>query len=253
VEEFLWNIAAVDRRLISNADAESKRTYTLIGGVLLFLIGFIFLSVFFTFHIAFKSWLMAGMIGGLMAFIITIVYWLNLLTLEPNMLPHIKEKGVWVSVAIRITVVLLFSFYITSCFVIFITHYLIGYGHDGNKILEDLLWFYENNTISAVIIQLLGSVIFLSPILLKLKLKDKGEYFYAKGVVEKKLIRDHYLEFKSHYSKVQNRIEAFPLKFEENYTDPPFNTKKKVREIEFKSQEDFLVLMIGEPKNHAFE
>ena len=248
MEEFLWNIAVGDKRLMIKADAESKKVYSQIGGILLFLICFIFICVFFTFHISFKGWLLAFFVGGLMAFIITVIYWLNLLTLEPNMLPHIKEKGVWIAVAIRITVVLLFSFYINSCFLIVVSHYVLGFEYESDEILNALLWFYNTNLVSAVTIQVVCSFIFLLPILLKLRLKDKGEYFFAKGKVEEKIIQDHYAEFKSHYSKVQNRIGVFPVKFTEDYFDPPFNTKKKVREIEMKSQKDFLVLMVGEPK-----
>ena len=91
--------------------------------------------------------------------------------------------------------------------------------------------FLEKHMAITILNYVLVIALFLAPIVLKLFLRQKNEYFFEKGLFERSIIRDHYQEFKNNYEKIHNSFNNFPLIYGENYVDPPFNTEKMCFEM----------------------
>lgn len=191
----------------------------------------------------------AIIVGGVLSFLIITIYRLTLITLEPNMLPHEEKWGISVAVVLRVVFVLLFAFYVASCIVIAANVDLFWWENSDTKkgILQVLFDFRSDNPEWIFIIYIVTTIVFLVPIVLKLFLKDKGEYFSLKGIEEKKIIREHYKDFKVHYSRTFKNRFGLEKDYVELYKNPPFNTIRIDKpEPKLKSQNDFMKLFFDE-------
>ncbi len=270
MKKFLWQIAGGDFTLLEKSGNESKRSYTIIG-LIFFLCSIITYFAFFGLFLGvFELYVVAVFGAALLTFIVSNIYRLNLLTLEPNSLPIISKNNSVISADIfRFTIILVFAVFVSKCIETSVlglsikqeldlhgeknmSHYTVETGKmfiqqmiELNKRFPEI-WFF---TIFLVLF-------FLSPIYLKTRLNKKNEYFSLKSKRDTQLVKDEYQKFKKellaiyrntykYYSAIHPNFQKEFSKHEEKYKDPPFNTIKKSNVQKFHS-DDFINLKAWE-------
>ncbi len=88
--------------------------------------------------------------------------------------------------------------------------------------------------------------IFILPVLLKIFISISSEYYLIKQQIQRKLIDNHYAEFKKKYNSLF--IQSFPevnLSYPNNFSDPPYNTIPR-KGPDHLNQEDFIKWLCDE-------
>jgi hypothetical protein len=239
MKSFFWNLAVGDQQILYKTKDTSGQTFKFLGAVICFLWAFTFLNIIGVFFELFGNFITAVLIGSILSFMILTIYRLNLISLEPNMLPHIKEKGLGLATIIRLSMVLLFSFYITSAFVIQIS-VLIYHHNDISNLIKVFELFYKKNQTITITIFCIVSILFILPILIKYRLRKNNEYFNIKGKIEKDIIESDYKKFIKYYKQLFSENYNIAPKIGVNYQDPPYNTIKKQKGTNLKCEDDFI-------------
>lgn len=82
--------------------------------------------------------------------------------------------------------------------------------------------------------------IFLVPVHLKIFIHKDSIFYKTKHYTESHLVRYEYEKFKEKYSKLYKAMYDINVQYTEHYVDPPFNTKRKIDEIEALTEDDLL-------------
>lgn len=272
----LWKIAGGDPQLLGISNKESQYSFTIIG--ILFIVVNLFTAIGFfgLFYGVFHS-IITSLFGTLvLGFLVSNIYRLNLISLEPHTLPIVKEDATlfW-TYLLRYSTITMLAFFVSKTFEMsFINLFenvgLIHYG-DSTKYMDHLI---EINTehlwvwmITALII-----LLFIIPIYLKSRLKDHQEYFSLKERRDIRIVRENhnlilqekesilknlFSTFKNDVEQIEKEhsvsIKQYPKIFPPHrdyfsyslptslFKDPPFNTKlKEKKKINYKSSSDFL-------------
>lgn len=83
-------------------------------------------------------------------------------------------------------------------------------------------------------------LLFLWPLYLKYSERRLERYYAQKRRIERSMVLDEYESFKHNYSSALKGITGLDITFYEPYEDPPFNTRKKSKSLQLKTQEDLL-------------
>lgn len=275
--EFFWKIVGGDPFILNRSGKQSKNWF-LILGILFCILVILTFSAFFGLFYGVLANILSALIGALiLTFILKNLYRLVIISLEPSTLPVIKEhkKKPW-AYFIRITIVVLIGAFVAKC----IETMLFGHWVD-NKVIGDLTQYFGPITISKFeessyfilhmkelnihypFINLLTLMIvsfYVIPIIIKHRLKRRNEYYQIRRAIDKKIVEENYIEFKSLYTRVLQNIYArrreedklylrelfnskspkYSYRYLQRYHDEPFNTKPIQKNFSFKTTSEFL-------------
>ena len=279
MKEFIWKIAGADIQILNHSNEESRRNFLIVGIFYLFINTLIFYSFFGLFEKVYSSVGTGVFLGLILTFLISNIYRINMMSLDPPSLPIPRSKGsVKAAIIIRYTMVALFALFVSK-----IGETAIFYGtqdlnvhlevvakyQNSSGINESELFFMHlkwlNKEHPAVWLITIGiAFIFLYPIYLKRKLFGNHEYFRIKYRSDTKLVEDSYAAAKDELDSIYVRkylnycalkkdpnlspfipedylIKKYTIQ-ESKYHDPPFNTRKVKKENNLKSHSDFISL-----------
>ena len=295
MQRFLWRIAGADCSILERSGKESQYSFYVIGLLYVLIIGMTYIGFFGMFWGMFNSpgsdqsafgHFLSAFIGSLvLSYLISNIYFLNLMSLEPKTLPVADEtSSLWLTNIVRYTTVIMFAFFVSKNieYVVFDFFNLIGVFdfeyHDGY--MDNLIRLNKENPGTWVITCMIIAL-FIAPILLRQRLNKAHEYYMNRRITDKKIVIDHYENcqilreetLKQHYAEYRilsdrffgkqaehmlttkdYRIKELKLKlqrmqFEKSpskYMDEPFNTKVKKVELQYKSSEDFLKAILDQ-------
>lgn len=253
MKTFLWKIAGGDCELLEISGNASQRNFKLIGLLYLLINFIVYSAVLGMFYGIFKS-LFTSILGAIVfGFLITNIYRLNLISLEPRTLPAILKPGSLVlSHIIRYLTISLFAVFVSKNFEMLLVNFveeleIITYSGSQTYLIhmketnlsQPWLWFMTSAVWS----------LFIIPIYLKHRLHRSMEYYSIKEKRDIRLVIEDYLKFKSFYKDKMSEIYSkYKLVNDQReysepkkiFIDEPFNTKILVEEPNFKSGSDFL-------------
>lgn len=267
MDSFYWKIVGGDISILEQSGKRSQNSFKTIGKLFLTIVVIIFFSFFGLFLGVFDSYFIAFFGGLILTFLISVIYLLNLISLEPTTLPILKSKGsTFLSYFIRVSTVVMFAVFVSKCLETSILGFLVD--DDISKInLKEFIDNYSNRE-SQMFVQhmiLLNKtypkvwyitsivvVLFLIPIVLKHRLKKQNEYFAIKERRDTDFVISEHKTFKkelySLYKRIYNGYSSLKKEdrkdFREHpikYMDEPFNLKK-IEFKDFQSSDDFIYL-----------
>ena len=252
--------------MLKQSGEESQKSFYLIGMLYLIIMSVNFIGFLGLFYGIFDNFFIAIFCSFVMGFIISIIYLLALISLEPPVLPFVKEPGsIIFANIIRLTIVIAFALFVGKCMEmiligLFESFSLIKYeGTDGY--LSHMLFMNEKYP-AIWFVTLLNILLFLAPIYIRKKLNKASEYYSVKRKYDRKMVEDNYSSFIKIRDELYRKMSydltlelpvnslsisdveitersIKPLKHIEKYTNPPFNTKKKKKEKVYKSSKEF--------------
>jgi hypothetical protein len=287
----LWKLAGADCQILEQSGAESQRSFYVIGILYAIVIALTFIGFFGLFWGLFRSnnetqaddfgaHLLSALIGSLvLCFLVSNIYILNMLSLEPNPLKNATTSNISSNI-VRGAFVFMFAFFVSKNIEMIIFNLLdaigiirlnsrLGYMNDLMRMNKEnpMIWFL---TICII-------ALFFVPIILRYRLEKKAnEYYLHRRIVEKDLILSEYKQFlvlkeeilKRHYAQYQVVLaEHFHWKFDPSivnkdielqhhyhflssrtyrphvskFSNEPFNTKLKKKEsLNIKDSQEFL-------------
>jgi len=233
---FLWKLAGADIQILNKSGKKSQFLFSVIG-VLLFLIFFlIYFGVFGLFTVVFKSSLIFTLFGTLViGFLISTIYRINMISLEPNPLPIKDDKtSKFLSNSIRYLTIGLFAFFIGKFIEIYCMYLFSTIRLEDMKIT--LIFNTSKHLLSLKLISLIVFILFIIPIVLANRLKTGNEFYRNRFKIYSKIVLNHYNETKNikeksyailyNEYKQYNEIKKFKSHISK-YEDEPFNTKLK--------------------------
>jgi hypothetical protein len=240
---------------LKDSGEQSQQRFLLIGTLYVFINLIIFFSFFGLFVGVFERFL-AGVFGAfLMTFVIGNIYRLTLISLEPQTLPTISQKGsLRASMFVRYIVVCLFAIFVAKS----LETTLFGYLVDGEveSHMESLVsrgeskFVYQESSLFLEhmimlnkhqpwvwVITVLVVLFFVAPIVLRSALRKRKEYYSIKKIIDKAMVDDFYKNTKSSLHQLyinlyrqREKVTGKKLSFQghhERYYDPPYNTRLK--------------------------
>lgn len=280
MRSFLWKIAGADYKILEKAGKESQYSFWLIGMLYLIVIFITFIGFLGMFWGIFDK-IIPTIVGTcVLGFLVTTIYRLSLISLEPNTLPVIIEKkSLVLTFTVRYFILILFAFFVSKSFemVIVSTIETLGFlNYNGSsgymfhliKINKEQPWVW--------LITLLTILLFIIPIYLRHRLNKANQYYLLRRISDKELVKNEHQKFietkeeilKQVYNQYTNLSNSFfehknglfynqTLSVETNkiksqlnaktfvqhpkkFTDEPFNTKRIVTKRKLKNSEDFL-------------
>jgi hypothetical protein len=245
---FLWRIVGADVEILLKSGDDSKESFTRIGRLYLIVNCITYLSLFGLFFGIFENLIISLSSSIVFGFLITNIYLLNLISLEPRSLPVSIEIGsVVLANIIRYTTIFLFAIFISKSFEMLLFGFFNSssfQNYDGSKGFVFQLFQLNNDNPALWILTSIIVSLFIYPIYLRHRLQRTNEYYSIKQKKEIKLVRQEYLKFKEyHYKFMSNVYSKKKSKYVEpklKFIDPPFNTKRVDKDGGFKSVDDFL-------------
>ena len=259
MRKFLWKIAGGDCQILEKSGTESQNSFWIIGILYLFVNLIIVVSFLGMFLGIFDDFLLSIIGTCVLGFLISNIYKLNLLSLEPYTLPIKIETGsVVFTHIIRYTTVIAFAFFVSKCF-----EMVIILGFESTGVLRNIsgsegymMHLFRVNREYPIVwfITFFVMLLFILPIYLRHRLNKAKEYYSLKERRDIRLVIEHheqflkikeniYIEIYSSYEKFRIiKIYQTPKK---KYTDEPFNTKENVVDRNLKSSEDFLEAILN--------
>jgi len=263
---FIWTMAGAECELLERSGKDSQYSFFVIGLLYLIIIGLTFIGFFGLFWGVFRGEVsedgvvqsvhypfFTALIGGLvLGFLVSNIYRLNLISLEPKTLP-VKEENTSLVVThvLRYTTVLLFAFFVSKNIEMEILNIIesagIFYFNLNEGYIDHMVRMNKEQSWLWIITFVIG-FIFLFPIFLRRRLNKSFEYYSLKEKRDIRLVREQYEEF----LMIKNQILTnFYLKYkavgiekrynyQKLYKDEPFNTKRIDIERDLGTSDDFL-------------
>jgi hypothetical protein len=271
---FLWKIAGADCEILEKSGRDSQYSFYIIGVLYIIVTFLTFLGFFGLFWGVFRSQTIihpngieyrqgypffSALIGGsVLGFLVSNIYRLNLISLEPNTLPVKKEdSSLFFTNFIRYSTIVLFAFFVSKNIEMEVVNILESAG----IFPFDLREFYMNHMLRmnreqpwVWVITGLIILVFIAPIYLRHRLNRAHEYYILKRIRDKELVKNDYKKAKiikedllrnlyKEYQKVNiSKTYNIPVS---RYSDEPFNTKEIIIERKLNSSEDFLEAIIN--------
>jgi hypothetical protein len=292
MRRFLWKIAGADCEILQQSGRDSQNSFLIIGILYLIIIILTYVGFFGMFWGLFRSgselfeqrivtqFVTASTGSMVMCFLVSNIYFLNLMSLEPKTLPVPKDDGSkWLTNIVRYSTVILFAFFVSKnveveLFNLFESMGMFTFDHKLGY-MDDLIRMNQQNPIVWMLtILIIG--LFILPIYLRHRLNRAHEYYMHKRLRDKVLVkgdydwyltikedilREKYLGYELLYKKYfedrdfLERVskDAHLLRTEKllktrkykeqikKYSDEPFNTKeRKSDDYPYKTSRDFL-------------
>jgi hypothetical protein len=266
MKEFVWKLAGADCELLARSGKDSQYSFYVIGLLYLIVIGLTFLGFFGLFWGVFRGeidpngysssndfpFLTAILGGSLLGFLVSNIYRLNLMTLEPKTLP-VKEENASLVLAhvIRYSTILLFAFFVSKNIEMEIVNVMesagLFYFNVNEGYMDHMVRMNEEQPWLWVITIIIG-IIFLLPVLLRRRLNRTFEYYSIKERRDIRLVLEQYEDFLKVKSQVLSdyyrEYGALGLnkqyRYRKIFKDEPFNTKKIEVDRNMGSNDDFL-------------
>ncbi len=256
---FLWKIAGGDCELLNKSGRESQFSYSVIG-ILFLLVNFVtYLAFFGLFWGVFHNPVFAVLGSLVLGFLITNIYRLNLLSLEPNTLPVIQTAGSIVGAnLVRFITVILFAFFISKCLETTMFGYLVDdeitqrfkiSRFEGSRMYIQHMLALNKSCPEIWFFTLVNMCLFLSPVYLKYRLNKGREYFLYKRIRDKELVKNEFAFFTNLKDDIYAQLYAkkdgnyLYVPPQSPYSDAPFNSiRRSSPEIKLKSTSDFVNL-----------
>jgi hypothetical protein len=280
MRHFLWKIAGADYKILEKAGKDSQYSFWLIGLLYLIVIIITFIGFLGLFWGVFDNIIPTVVGTSVLGFLVTTIYRLSLISLEPNTLPVIVEKkSLVLTYFVRYFILILFAFFVSKTFEMIIVNFIekIGFlNYDGSSgYMRHLI---EVNTTQPWIwmITVFVIILFITPIYLRHRLNRANQYYLLRRVSDKELVKQEHQKFiqtkeeilKQVYQQYSNLANSFfehknglfynqsvseeinkiksQLKSKtfvshpKKFIDEPFNTKRIVTKRILKKSDDFL-------------
>jgi len=261
MKEFFWKLAGADEFILKRSGESSRYSFALIGFSYCVVYAITFLSLFGFFWGVFHYFLIAFLGATIFSFLIGNIYRVVLISLEPQTLPVLREKGSIVfAYSIRVATVLLFAFFVSKCFETMLFGHWVDafiegelarkYGvskFDTSEMFVEHMKVLNQQYPAIWLITILISIIFLYPVFLRHVLKGKHEYYDLKREIDKKLVLQEYAKFEVIRDKIYISLYAmykdsgkYFKPHAKVYEDMPFRTKKVTKSGASKTMDDFI-------------
>lgn len=264
MQYFFSKMAGADCAILEKSGEESQRRFQLIGWLFVVVVCCMLFAFIGLFWKVFESFIIALLAALVVTFLVSSIYRLNMLSLEPPTLRDQDElKTKLVTHFIRYFSITLFAFFTAKC----MEGLLFGNLADPDVLrMSDQFGLPRGNLFVEHVIQLsihhpwvwiftAGIVLlFLLPVVLKFRLRQRKEYFSLKKAIEIRMVLTNHDHCKSLLEKLHRRAYAayrpnkrltvVPQykKHECKYSDEPFNTKKIPHEAKYRPSKDFVHL-----------
>jgi hypothetical protein len=292
----LWKLAGADCQILERSGTESQRSFYVIGILYAIVIALTFIGFFGLFWGLFRSnnetqaddfgsHLLSALIGSsIISFLVSNIYFLNMMSLEPKTLPVREDtSSKIITNFIRVGFITMFAFFVSKNIEMEIFNLFNAFGlftfdsHFGY--MDDLMRMNkENPMIWLITVLIIG--LFLFPIVLRKRLEKAHEYYLHRRIIEKDLVLSEHRQFlllkeeilKAHYAQYMAVVkDKFHGKFDlsrldtdvelqhhynflksrtfrphaSKFSDEPFNTKLKKKEsLNVKDSQDFLAAIL---------
>jgi hypothetical protein len=238
---------------------DSQRSYLVIGLLFLIINIVVYSSFFGLFNGIFDS-ILVKLLGTLvLGFLVTNIYRINLMSLEPRTLPVIIDgKSFFLTFVVMYITVVLFAFFVSKCFEMIIVGIFENAGvikYDGASGYMYHLTEMNRNQPWVWLITIGIGVLFVAPVYLRHRLNKAHEYYSFKKKRDIRLVQEDYKKFKEKHSETIEKIYSNYSNFgvtkkyyrpSVQFSDEPFNTKRIVVRREFKTNSDFLKDILGD-------
>lgn len=246
-------MAVADCSILEKSGRDSQYSYFVIG-MLYTLIGFIAFSGFFAmFYGVFDSIFSAIIGAGIIGFLISNIYRLTLISLEPHTLPRNEPLGSLIfSYVLRYLTILAFAFFVSKCFEMLIIDLIDLVMRKDNLSLMDydgssgyMEHMMESNrskpwlwSITALIM-----LLFVSPIYMRHRLNRSHQYYKLKYRRDVRLVKEKYDEYSENKERLyrqlfENYSELADRKMSQNIISSEVELiRNDLRKITFKRHE----------------
>lgn len=208
MKQFFWIISGADIELLKQCKDESQQRFAQVGLniVVVYLLIFTSFSIFIWHE--FDNIFMSFFVASIVTFLIGSIYQINLLNLEPNSLPYIPSNGTkFVSFLVHYTTIALFGFFVSKILeTIFFGQFALEAENmrllkfnkfDTNTEFIHQMMILNQKYPVIYVITVSVIILFVLPIFLKKKLKNKSlEYYKLKSERDERLVLNDYRVFK---------------------------------------------------------
>lgn len=235
MKRFLWKIAGAECQILEKSGGDSQRSFYIIGLLYLIVIFSTFIGFFGLFWGVFRGKVIlengdysydypfvSALLGGLvLGFLVTNIYKLNLMSLEPNTLPVQKENSSKILTHfIRYSTIVLFAFFVSKNIEMEIVNILESSGifsFDMKEGYMEHLLRMNREQPWVWVITILTILIFVAPVYLRHRLDRAHEYYSLKERRDIRLVLEHnhiYSEIKvvlyrKYYSRYNELYQAY--------------------------------------------
>lgn len=263
MKEICWKLVGADCFILSQSGNKSQKIFLTLGILYALLSVITFISVSGLF-LGIFDFLFLSILGAfIFTFIISNLYRLVLITLEPTTLPIATEnKTKFWAYLVRVTVVILLATFVSKVIeTMLFGHWVdnlveeemrrvVGQGNfkqfdQSSHFVEHLIklniHFPQINALTLFIVSL-----YVIPVVIKHRLKKEKQYYDLKRKIDKRIVVEEYQKMLSVKTNLLKNVclkNNRPYKYHQIYKDEPFNTLLiKKEETNNKSQNDFLTL-----------
>ncbi|BDB53080.1 hypothetical protein GENT11_13920 [Flavobacterium ammonificans] len=230
IKKSLFKLSGEDYSIISVGSKKIQFYFSTIGLLVLLILLFSFVSaLYFTEHLFHNFFADIG-VGLVWGYVVTNMYVLLLYTITPEILPiRIRKKDKYIAKSITFNISMVYRIFVVILLALIIAQPLnVLILKPGSKALAyDIKYLLATNPIASIN-SFIVIAIFLLPIYFKYSIRNLGEFYEKKAVIEKRIIEDDYKDFKIKYSiQLENNILKFNNHVWENLT--PFLEKLEKR------------------------
>lgn len=263
MKDFFWRLVGADCYILSRSSYKSQKAFLMLGMLYAFLTTLTFISFFGLFLGVFKGYILSFFGAAIFTFIISNMYRLVIISLEPSTLPVLIEyKTKFWAYLIRTVIVILLAAFISKVIeTMFFGHWVDeiieaetrkNVGELNVKLFDKSTYFVRHiiklnihypliNILTFIIISL-----YILPIIIKHKLKRGNQYYQLKRIIDTKIVIDEYKRMLKVKKDVLSEVcmsNGRLYNYTPKYHDEPFNTKKIKKEKENgMNHDDFLKL-----------
>lgn len=261
MKEICWKLVGADCIILYQSARKSQIAFLTLGILYAFLSTITFISFFGLFFGVFDGLILSLVGAFIFTFIVSNLYRLVIITLEPSTLPVAKEhKTKFWAYLVRVSIVVLLATFIAKV----IETMLFGHWVDGiveekishinrtgriNQYRESALFVehLKQLNIHYPLINLMTVFIvtlYVIPVVIKHRLKKRNQYYQTKRLIDKQLVKAEYrkmLQVKEELLKPVCAANYRPYQYVKKYADEPFNIRNINTKVEpDKNHNDFL-------------
>ena len=252
MQHLFWRVAGADCSILEKSGKESQSSFWVIGLLYTLINVLIFIGFFGLFWGVFENFFVALIGTVVLGFLISNIYRLNLMSLEPHTLPvKIEPDSLILTHIIRYTTVITFAFFVSKCLEMVFVNFLKNFGFmkfEGSREYINHLLVMNKEHPWLWVITLIMIGIFSTPIYLRHRLNKAHEYYSLKKMRDIQLVNDQHLSFTNEKTTIYRRVYSEYSIVNENktyqipiskYVNEPFNTKEIKEQISYKTSNDF--------------
>ena len=129
MQHLFWRVAGADCSILEKSGKESQSSFWVIGLLYTIINGLILIGFFGLFWGVFENFLVASIGTIVLGFLISNIYRLNLMSLEPHTLPvKIEPDSLILTHIIRYSTVVTFAFFVSKCIEMVFVNFLENFG-----------------------------------------------------------------------------------------------------------------------------